>query len=69
MHGTALRFGLTTEPPLVRYQAADVMAKIVAERLVEHLDRSGFVVILRIAKPAMSRVRLVESGQTTTAWR
>jgi hypothetical protein len=41
----ALSLGLTAKPPLARYQAAETMAKIVAERLVEHLERSGFVVM------------------------
>jgi hypothetical protein len=27
---------LTAKPPLARYQASETMAKIVAERLVEH---------------------------------
>ena len=39
----ALALGLTAKPPLARYQAAETMAKIVAERLVEHLEASGFV--------------------------
>jgi hypothetical protein len=30
---------------MARYQAAETMAKIVAERLVEHLGASGFVVM------------------------
>jgi hypothetical protein len=46
---TALSLGLTAKPPLARYQAAETMAKLVAERLVEHLERSGFVVM---RKPA-----------------
>jgi hypothetical protein len=32
-------------PQLARFQAAETMAKIVAERLVEHLSASGFVVM------------------------
>jgi hypothetical protein len=30
---------------LIRYQAAETVAKIVAERLVEHLSASGFVIM------------------------
>jgi hypothetical protein len=41
----ALSLGLTAKPPLARYQAAETMAKIVAERLVEQLKRSGFVIM------------------------
>jgi hypothetical protein len=41
----ALSLGLTAKPPLAQYQAAEVMAKIVAERLVAHLERSGFVIM------------------------
>jgi hypothetical protein len=41
----ALSLGLTAKPPLAQYQAAEVMAKIVAERLVAHLEQSGFVVM------------------------
>jgi hypothetical protein len=41
----ALSLGLTAKPPLARYQVAETMAKIVAERLVEHLERSGFVIM------------------------
>jgi hypothetical protein len=42
---TALSLGLTSGKQLARYQAAETMAKIVAERLVEHLNASGFVVM------------------------
>jgi hypothetical protein len=42
---TALSLGLTSGRQLARYQAAETMAKIVAERLVEHLSASGFVVM------------------------
>jgi hypothetical protein len=43
----ALSLGLTAKPPRAQYQAAEVMARIVAERLVEHLAQSGFVVMRR----------------------
>jgi hypothetical protein len=42
---TALALGLTSGRQLAKYQAAETMAKVVAERLVEHLDQSGFVVM------------------------
>ena len=41
----ALALGLTAKPPLAQYQAAETMAQIVAERRVEHLERSGCVVM------------------------
>jgi hypothetical protein len=42
---TALALGLTSDRQMAKYQAAETMAKIVAERPVEHLDQSGFVVM------------------------
>jgi len=47
----ALSLGLTAKPKFAQHQAAETMAKIVAERLAEHLDRSGFVV-MRKSVPA-----------------
>jgi hypothetical protein len=44
---TALALGLTSGRQLARSQAAETMAKIVAERLVEHLSASGFVIMRR----------------------
>jgi hypothetical protein len=41
----ALALGLTGGRQLAKYQAAETMAKIVAERLVEHFSASGFVVM------------------------
>ena len=41
----ALALGLNAKPQLARYQAAEPMATIVAERLIEHIERSGFVVM------------------------
>ena len=38
---TALSLGLTAKPTLAQHQAAETMAKIVAERL----ERSGFVIM------------------------
>jgi hypothetical protein len=42
---TALALGLTSGRQLAKYQAAETRAKVVAERLVEHLSASGFVVM------------------------
>ena len=42
---TALTLGLTRGPQRERLQAAEVMSKIVAERLVAELETSGFVVM------------------------
>jgi hypothetical protein len=42
---TALALGLTSDRQMAKYQATETMAKIVAERPVEHLDQSGFVVM------------------------
>jgi hypothetical protein len=47
----ALSLGLTAKPKFAQHQAAETMAKIVAERLAEHLERSGFV-IMRKPVPA-----------------
>ncbi len=42
---TALSLLLTSGRQLAKYHAAETMAKIVAEGLVEHLSASGFVVM------------------------
>ena len=47
-----LALGLTSGRGFERAQAAEVTASVVAERLVEHLERSGFV-IMRKPVPAM----------------
>jgi hypothetical protein len=41
----ALALGLTAGSRLAKFQSAEVMATVVAERLVEHLSASGFVVM------------------------
>jgi hypothetical protein len=46
---TALTLGLTRGPQRERFQAAEVMSKIVAERLVAELESSGFVVMRKSA--------------------
>ena len=40
-----LSLGLTSGRSLARNQAAEVTAKVVAERLVGHLQASGFVIM------------------------
>jgi hypothetical protein len=40
-----LSMGLTSGRALARSQAAEVTAKVVAERLVAHLEASGFVMM------------------------
>jgi hypothetical protein len=42
---TCLSLALTSGSSLARNQAAEVTAKIVAERLVAELERSGFVIM------------------------
>jgi hypothetical protein len=42
---TCLSLGLTSGSRLARHQAAEVTAKVVAERLVAELERSGFVIM------------------------
>jgi hypothetical protein len=39
---TALALALTSGKALARSQAAETMSKVVAERLVAHLEQSGF---------------------------
>ena len=50
-----LSFALTHHRRLAKTQAADVMASIVAERIVAQLDRAGFVVV---QKPAVGAAAL-----------
>ena len=42
---TCLSLGLTSGRSYARSQAAEVTAKVVAERLVAELERSGFVIL------------------------
>jgi hypothetical protein len=42
---TALALALTSGKALARSQAAETMSKVVAERLVAHLEQSGFVIM------------------------
>ena len=51
-----LSLALTSGRALVRTQAAETMAKVVAERLVAELERSGFV-IMRKPIPSDTRDR------------
>ncbi|MGD1038205.1 MAG: hypothetical protein ABR878_13720 [Roseiarcus sp.] len=41
----ALAFALRFDGRRRKHDAAEIMARIVAKRLVEHLERSGFVVM------------------------
>jgi hypothetical protein len=43
----ALAFGLRFEGRKRKHDAAETMARIVAKRLVDHLERAGFVVMQR----------------------
>jgi hypothetical protein len=43
----AVALALTSGRSFERAQAAEVTAKVVAERLVAHLERSGFVIMRR----------------------
>ena len=43
----ALAFALRFDGRKRKHDAAEMMARIVAKRLVEHLERSGFVVMKR----------------------
>ena len=51
-----LSLALTSGRALARSQAAEVTAKVVAERLVAHLEQSGFV-IMRKPIPTAGRIR------------
>jgi hypothetical protein len=42
---TALALALTSGKALARSQAAETISKAVAERLVAHLEQSGFVIM------------------------
>jgi hypothetical protein len=43
----ALAFALRFDGRKRKHDAAEIMARIVAKRLVEHLERAGFVVMKR----------------------
>jgi hypothetical protein len=45
----ALAFALRFDGRKRKHDAAEIIARIVAKRLVEHLERSGFVVMKRPA--------------------
>jgi hypothetical protein len=52
MRGASLRpIALTSGRSFERAQAAEVTAKVVAERLVAHLERSGFVIMRKPIPP------------------
>jgi hypothetical protein len=58
----ALAFALRFDGRRRKHDAAEMMARIVAKRLVEHLERSGFVVMKRPPiggnAPACVQIRL-----------
>jgi hypothetical protein len=58
--------GLTSGRILARDQAAEVTAKIVAERLVAHLEQSGFV-IMRKPIPSPSARATIRAGAALRA--
>ena len=49
-----LAFGLRYDGRKRVHHADNLMARIAAERLVKHLERSGFVVMKRASSPAHS---------------
>jgi hypothetical protein len=53
-----LSFALRYEGRRRVHHADDVMARITAERLVRHLERSGYVLMKRPAAPALTTSRL-----------
>ncbi len=60
-----LSLGLTSGRGYARSQAAEVTAKVVAERLVAHLEASGFV-IMRKPIPAIGAGE--NPGARTPGW-
>ncbi|MGA8445330.1 MAG: hypothetical protein WB766_09080 [Roseiarcus sp.] len=48
---TCIAFALTIDGRLAKAQSAELMASIVAERLVARLERDGFVVMRRPPAP------------------
>ena len=68
---TCLTLGLTRGPQRERFQAAEVMSKIVAERLVAELESSGFVVMRkpsRLVAPAIIQVGVALSVRNVSAF-
>jgi hypothetical protein len=65
---TCLSLGRTRGSSLARRQAAELKAKVVAERLVAHLERSGFVIM---RKPNLFDTLLLAAVTTKPAgqWR
>jgi hypothetical protein len=45
--GTSIALALTSDSRLAKAQAAEAMANVVAERIVERLERDGFIVSRR----------------------
>ncbi|WP_428539207.1 hypothetical protein [Rhodopila sp.] len=59
----ALAFALQYEGHKRIHQADDAMARITAERLIRHLQRSGFVLMKRPPAPPPSSGRLMPSAK------
>ena len=52
---SALAFALRYQGRKRTHNADEIMAEIVAKRLVEHLDRAGFAIMKRRAGAAVTR--------------
>jgi hypothetical protein len=59
---------------LAQYQAAETMAHIAAERLAEHLEQSGFVIMCRPipvgdgGNNPGARTRILKAGAISAGW-
>ena len=62
----ALAFALRYSGRKRTHDAGEIMAAIVAKRLVEHLERSGFVVM---KKPPIGGAPRLAAGMTSDDWR
>ena len=60
-----LALGLTSGSSLARHQAAEVTAKVVAERLVAELEKSGFVMMRKPPVGGTSPLRYPEGWPHT----
>lgn len=61
----SLSFALRFEGRRRVHHADEVMARITAERLIQHLERSGYVVMKRPAAAAPSTKNFPGSGPST----
>ena len=62
---TALALALTSGKALARSQSAETMSKVVAERLVAHLNASGFIVMRRPIEGGHSQLKAPASWPHT----